>query len=95
MNSHKHARLTRSGRALLVGRVLDEGWSVSGAAQAMGVSCRTAHKWLTRFKTEGPGGLVDRSSRPHRSPRVCSLEQVGQFEHGQPSPETAAVAHRP
>lgn len=82
MNSHKHARLTRSGRALLVARVLDEGWSVSAAAQAMGVSCRTAHKWLARFKTEGPGGLVDRSSRPHRSPRACSLEQVGQFEHG-------------
>jgi transposase len=62
--------------------VLDEGWSVGDAAQAMGVSRRTAHKWLTRFRAEGPGGLVDRSSRPHRSPRACSLEQVRQFEHG-------------
>ena len=27
MNSHKHARLTPKGRALLVSRVLDEGWT--------------------------------------------------------------------
>lgn len=80
MNSHKHARLTRAGRALLVQRVLHEGWRVTAAAQAMGVSCRTAHKWLARFKAEGPAGLVDRSSRPHRSPRACPMEQVQQFE---------------
>jgi transposase InsO family protein len=80
MNSHKHARLTRAGRALLVHRVLDQGWSVTDSAQAVGVSVRTAHKWFARFKAEGPAGLVDRSSRPHRSPRACSVEQVQRFE---------------
>jgi len=80
MNSHKHARLTRAGRALLVDRVLQEGWTVAAASQAAGVSRRTAYKWLARFKTEGPPGLLDRSSRPHRSPRACSVEQVRQFE---------------
>lgn len=80
MNSHKHARLTRAGRALLVDRVLQEEWTVTAAAQAAGVSQRTAYKWLQRFKTEGLAGLLDRSSRPHRSPKACSAEQVRQFE---------------
>jgi transposase InsO family protein len=81
MNSHKHARLTRAGRALLVTRVLQEGWTVAAAAHAAGVSRRTTYKWLERFKTEGAAGLLDRSSRPRRSPRACSAEQVRQFEH--------------
>ena len=34
----------------------------------MGVSRATAHKWLARNRAEGAAGLVDRSSRPHRSP---------------------------
>lgn len=80
MNSHKHARLTRAGRALLVNRVLQEGWTAVAAAQAAGVSRRTAYKWLTRFKAEGLSGLLDRSSRPHRSPMACSAEQICQFE---------------
>lgn len=46
----------------------------------MGVSSRTAYKWLARFKAEGPSGLLDRSSRPHHSPQVCPAQQVQQFE---------------
>jgi len=80
MNSHKHARLTRSGRALLVDRVLEGGWTVSAAAEAVGVSRRTAYKWLARFRAEGPTGLADRSSRPHHSPTKCPAEQIRQFE---------------
>jgi hypothetical protein len=62
MNSHKHARLTPKGRALLVRRVLELGCSVTAAAEAVGVSHRTGSKWLARFKVEGPAGLLDRSS---------------------------------
>lgn len=80
MNSHKHARLTRAGRALLVDRVVKQGWKVAAAAEAVGVSRRTAYKWLARYKAEGAAGLGDRSSRPHRSPAACSPEQVRQFE---------------
>jgi len=72
MNSHKHARLTPKGRALLISRVLDEGWSVAAAAEAVGVSRRTGYKWLARFRAEGLAGLVDRSSRPRRCPRALS-----------------------
>lgn len=80
MNSHKHARLTPAGRALLVNRVLEQGWTVAAATEAAGVSCRTGFKWLARFKTEGAAGLRDRSSRPHGSPTACAPEQVRQFE---------------
>jgi transposase InsO family protein len=38
------------------------------AAEAAGISRKTASKWLRRFRTEGPAGLQDRSSRPHRMP---------------------------
>lgn len=72
MNSHKHARLTAKGRALLVSRVLDQRWSVLAASDAAGVSERTGHKWLARYRAEGLPGLADRSSRPHRSPRALS-----------------------
>jgi transposase InsO family protein len=80
MNSHKHARLTPKGRALLVGRVLHEGWSVAAAAEAAGVSRRTGYKWLARFKAEGLGGLADRSSRPRRCPSALDAQEQDQLE---------------
>jgi transposase InsO family protein len=68
MNIHPSARFTRAGRALLVERVNQEHWSVAEAAEAAGVSPRTAYKWLYRFEEEGPAGLLDRTSKPKRSP---------------------------
>jgi transposase InsO family protein len=68
MNVHSSARFTRAGRVLLVERVTQEHWSVAEAAEAAGVSPRTAYKWLHRFEDEGPAGLLDRTSRPKRSP---------------------------
>jgi transposase InsO family protein len=52
----------------LVRRIQQECWSVVEAAEAAGVSTRTAFKWLRRFDEDGPTGLLDRSSRPLRSP---------------------------
>ncbi len=80
MNSHKHARLTAIGRALLCQRVLELGWKVQAASEAAGVSLRTAYKWLARFRSEGPAGLADRSSRPRRCPHATSIEQHQRFE---------------
>lgn len=80
MNSHKHARLTAIGRALLVSRVVNEGWSVAAASQAAGVSKRTGFKWLARFKAEGSPGLADRSSRPRRCPRALTPQEQGRLE---------------
>ena len=80
MNSHKHAALTPIGRALLVSRVLEQGWKVTQAAQAAGVSERTGYKWLARFKAEGAAGLRDRSSRPRNCPHAASSQEREQFE---------------
>jgi transposase InsO family protein len=58
---------------LLVGRVRESGWSVTRAAEAAGVSRRTAHKWLGRHQAHEPASLNDRSSRPRRSPGATPL----------------------
>jgi transposase InsO family protein len=68
------------GRALLVSRVTEADWKVAAAAHAAGISVRTAYKWLARFKEEGKAGLVDRSSKPHKSPKACSQEELKSFE---------------
>ena len=65
--SHVMPRLTPWSRQLLVERVL-AGRPAAHVAAEMGVSRATAYKWLARYRAEGPGGLVDRSSRPHHSP---------------------------
>lgn len=78
MNQHKHARLTPHGRALLVRRIVHDGLRVEEAAQAAGVSVRTAYKWLGRFKQEGERGLLDRTSRPLQSPRATAEHLVTQ-----------------
>lgn len=70
MDIHKNARLTPQSRALLVDRVLVDGWTVAEASDAAGVSERTGWKWLARFREEGTQGLYDRSSRPRRSRRT-------------------------
>lgn len=71
---HGNARLTPQGRRILVDRIVVEGWSVAVAAESMGVSRETAYRWVRRFRAEGPGGLVDRSSRPRRSPNRTPVE---------------------
>src|SRR6185437_8610571 len=64
MNLHGNAKLSVKGRELLVERIEGAGWSLTQAAEAAGVSDRTARKWLTRYRVQGPGGLLDRSSAP-------------------------------
>jgi transposase InsO family protein len=64
MKLHANARLSVKGRELLVGRIENAGWSLTQAAEAAGVSDRTASKWLARYRVEGRGGLLDRSSAP-------------------------------
>ena len=64
MKLHANARLSLKGRELLVDRVQGAGWSLTQAAEAAGVSDRTARKWLARYRAEGSTGLLDRSSAP-------------------------------
>src|SRR3954451_8976132 len=62
MKLHGNARLSVKGRALLIERAEAGGWSRSAAAEAAGISDRTARKWLARYRAGGPAGLLDRSS---------------------------------
>jgi transposase InsO family protein len=48
---------------------IQAGMPVTSAAEAAGVNRRTASKWKGRHQEGGEAALVDRSSRPHRSPR--------------------------
>ena len=64
MKLHANAPLGPKGRALMARRVVNEGWSLTEAAEAAGVSERTCSKWVTRYRQEGEAALVDRSSAP-------------------------------
>jgi transposase InsO family protein len=66
MKLHRNAALSWRGRRQLAQRVLSEGWTVSAAAEAAGVSVRCARKWANRYRLEGERGLLDRSSAPRR-----------------------------
>jgi transposase InsO family protein len=72
MKVHANAPLGPKGRLTMVGRVIEEGWSLAEAAEAAGVSGRTCSKWVARYRAEGEPGLHDRSSAPksipHRTP---------------------------
>ena len=72
MRLHANSRTCPHTRLLLCRRVLEQGWRVREAADAAGCSARTAAKWLARYRA-GDRALLDRSSRPRRSP--CRLPQ--------------------
>jgi transposase InsO family protein len=70
MNNHSKAKLTALSRAEMIRRIVDLHQPVAQVAAGFGISERCAYKWLARFRAEGLGGLQDRSSRPHCSPRT-------------------------
>ncbi len=65
MDLHGNAALSWSGRRLLARRVVEQGWTLSAAAEAAGVSVRCARKWVSRYRA-GDRQLFDRSSAPRR-----------------------------
>ena len=72
MKLHGNARTCPRSRKLLVERIESRTWSLTAAAEAAGISERTAYRWLKRWREEGERGLLDRSSAPksipHRTP---------------------------
>jgi transposase InsO family protein len=69
MRLHANARTCPNSRALMARRVLVEGWTLTQAAEAAGVSVRTAQKWVSRARA-GDRELLDRSSSPRRIRRT-------------------------
>ena len=75
MKLHGNAELSLNKRRRLVARV-DDGWTLTQAAEAAEVSVRTTRKWVRRHRSEGEAGLLDRSSRPHSSPSATPEQRV-------------------
>ena len=66
--SHRNAPLSETGRLRLARCVVEDGWPLRRAAERFQVSVSTAARWAGRYRAFGTAGMVDRSSRPHRSP---------------------------
>jgi transposase InsO family protein len=47
---------------------VEEGWPLRRAAERFQVAVGTARRWAERYREHGEAGMVDRSSRPLRSP---------------------------
>jgi transposase InsO family protein len=66
---HRNAPLSETGRLRLARCVVDDGWTLRRAAERFQVSVNTASRWAGRYRDGGEAAMVDRSSRPHHSPR--------------------------
>src|SRR5690348_5436797 len=75
MYLHANAKLGLAGRLALV-RAIEQGLTLKAAAAAFSVSPATAHRWWHRWLDgdREASALLDRSSRPHRSPRLLAAE---------------------
>ena len=76
MKLHANAPLGPKGRAVMSRRVFEDGLTLAEAAEAAGVSARTAGKWARRYRAEGEAGLLDRSSAPHTVHNITPADRV-------------------
>lgn len=72
MKAHKNARTTVHSRQILLERI-GQGLPAWQVAQDLGISRQTVQKWLARARSEGPLGLLERSSKPAHSPTALAL----------------------
>ncbi len=76
MKIHANAPFGPKGRLTMVRRVTEQGWSLTEAAEAAGVSERTCSKWVARYRAEGEAGLLDRSSAPKTVPNRTEERRI-------------------
>src|SRR5215218_4361003 len=76
MKLHAIAALSLNQRRRMVRRVVEEGWSLTKAAEAAEVSERTCRRWVGRYVAEGEAGLLDRSSAPRSIPHRTRDDRV-------------------
>jgi len=79
--THANAALTPRARLRLARLIVEHGWSPARAAERYDVSWRTANKWADRYRDEGPAGMFDRSSAPHRQPNKTPAPVVRKIVH--------------
>jgi transposase InsO family protein len=78
---HRSAPLTEKGRLRLARCIVEDGWPIARAAERFQVSRPTATRWAQRYREAGEAGMVDRSSRPVRSPRRTPQPVVRKIVH--------------
>jgi transposase InsO family protein len=59
----------------LIGAYLEGEKSIVEILEDLPVTRATAHKWLKRYREEGPSGLLERSRAPHHNPNAFTEEQ--------------------
>jgi transposase InsO family protein len=74
MTLHRNARTCPESRRLIARRVIGEGWTLTAAAAAAGVSVPTARKWVRRARRGE--SLEDRSSAPKCVANRTSRDRV-------------------
>lgn len=79
--AHANAALTPKARSKLARLVVEDGWPIARAAERFQVSWPTAKRWARRYQLEGEAGMADRSSRPHRIPRLTPQPVVRKIVH--------------
>jgi transposase InsO family protein len=79
--THSNAALTPRARLRLARLIVEAGWPPARAAERYDVSWKTAVKWAARYRAEGPAGMVDRSSAPHRQPNRTPQPVVRKIVH--------------
>lgn len=85
MDLHANAAFSWSGRRELARRVVDQGWTLTAAAEAAGVGVRCARNWVGRYRA-GDRQLHDRSS----APRVVAGRTSADRGHGDREASPAA-----
>ncbi|MFT4268821.1 MAG: leucine zipper domain-containing protein [Xenophilus sp.] len=70
MNTHRNARLTYLRRLEMVQDMTERGMCASQTGAKHGVSAVTSRKWHNRYLARNAQQLLDKSSRPTRSPRM-------------------------
>ncbi len=77
MKLHANAALSLQKRRVLARRVVEQGWSLTKAAEAAEVSEPTARKWVARYRLEGEAGLLDRPSAAHEVHNRTDERRIG------------------
>lgn len=78
---HANAPLSERGRLRLARLIVEGEVPIAAAAARFQVAWPTAKRWADRYRLDGPAGMADRSSRPHRSPRATPAPVVRRIVH--------------
>ena len=93
--THAHAPLTPTGRLRMVQRHLNDGIPQAHVAAEFRVARPTVATWVARYRAEGEAGLLDRPSRPRRSPAQLDPEVVAQIQTLRQQPAQRITARGP